>query len=57
MPAYAWYLLAGLALALLSEKIDQLMGRQRWVRRLLSALAPLLVFIGFFQAALAAIFR
>ncbi len=57
MPAYLWYILAGVILALFSEKIDDLMGNQRWVRRLLSALAPLLVLIGFAQAALAAIFR
>ena len=57
MPPYLWYLLAGLALAVFSEKIAQLMGGQRWVRRMLSALAPLLVMIGFAQAALAALFR
>ena len=57
MPAYLWYILAGAFLALFSEKIDDLMGNQRWVRRLLSALAPPLVLIGFAQAALAAIFR
>ena len=57
MTAYLWYILAGAILALFSEKIDDLMGNQRWVRQLLSALAPLLVLIGFAQAALAAIFR
>lgn len=57
MPVYFWYILAGLVLAVSSEKIDELLGHQRWVHRLLSALAPLLIFIGFFQAALAAIFR
>ena len=57
MPPYLWYLLTGLVLAVFSEKIDQLMGGQRWVRRMLSALAPLLVMIGFAQAALAAPFR
>ncbi|MCI8654036.1 MAG: hypothetical protein HFF11_10165 [Angelakisella sp.] len=57
MPPYLWYLLTGLVLAVFSEKIDQLMGGQRWVRRMLSALAPLLVMIGFAQAALAALFR
>ncbi len=57
MPAYLWYLLAGVLLAVFCETIDDLLGNRPLVRKLLSALAPLLVFIGFIQAALAAIFR
>ena len=30
MPAYLWYILAGAILALFSEKIDDLMGNQRF---------------------------
>lgn len=55
--SYFGYILAGLALAVFSEKIDELTGHQRWVRKALSALAPLLIFIGFAQASISVIFR
>ena len=46
MPVYVWCLLAGILLAVFSEKIDQLTGGNPLVRRLLSVLCPLLVMMG-----------
>lgn len=56
MPVYAWSLLAGILLAVLSEKIDDLTGGSPLVRRLLSVLCPLLVLIGFAGGAVVRIF-
>lgn len=57
MPWYLLYLLAGIILAVASEKIDDLTGGRPWVRKLITRLAPLLVLIGMAQGALALMFR
>lgn len=57
MPWYLLYLLAGILLAVASEKIDDLTGGRPWVRKLITRLAPLLVLIGMAQGALALMFR
>jgi len=57
MPPYIFFLLAGIALAMASEKLDQLAGGRLWVRRLITRLAPLLVLIGMAQGAVELIFR
>ena len=55
MPVYVWCLLAGILLAVFSEKIDQLTGGNPLVRRLLSVLCPL-VMMGFAGGAVVRIF-
>ncbi len=57
MPSYLLYLLAGVILAVASERIDALTGGRPWVRKLITRLAPLLVLIGMAQGALALMFR
>ena len=56
MPVYVWCLLAGILLAVFSEKSDQLTGGNPLVRRLLSVLCPLLVMMGFAGGAVVRIF-
>lgn len=56
MPVYVWCLLAGILLAVFSEKIDQLTGGNPLVRRLLSVLCPLLVMMGFAGGAVVRVF-
>lgn len=56
MPDYFLFLLAGVLLAVFSEKIDQLTGGQKWIRQLIGRLAPLLILIGMAKAAMEIIF-
>lgn len=56
MPPYLWCMIAGVALAVCSEKIDDLTGGNPLVRRLLSLICPLLVLMGFAGAAVSRMF-
>jgi len=47
MPIYFLCLIAGVVLAIFSEKINELTGNNPLVMRLLSTLCPLLVLMGF----------
>ena len=56
MPPYVWCLVAGILLAVCSEKIVELTGNHNFVRRLLSTLCPLLVLMGFAGGVVAKLF-
>lgn len=56
MPPYVLCLIAGVLLAVFSEKIEELTGGSPLVQRLLSVICPLLVLLGFAGGAVSRIF-
>jgi len=56
MPYYFLCLIAGVLLAVFSEKISELTGNNPLVQKLLSTLCPLLVLMGFAGGAVSRIF-
>lgn len=56
MPSYFICLIAGIVLAVCSDKIVELTGGHNFVRRLLSTLCPLLVLMGFAGATIVKLF-
>lgn len=56
MPYYFLCLIAGVLLAVFSEKISELTGNNPLVQKLLSTLCPLLVLMGFAGGAVSRLF-